>query len=341
MILCVSAAEKTLGNTMVGQAIQQSQSISRGVRRFNYATDLNAVGHVLAEAFRPEHNMPFADVPLMHEFGIFLWTFNYAPGLGDTLDGFVWVENGKIVGNLSISRDHKQPDRLYISNVGVMNQYRRQGIARTLVQSAIDYAREQQAKMLCLNVRPNNAGAIKLYADLGFKPVETQGEWLLDTIPPLATPVKINLRPVKPSDDRAIAEMNLLIATKSNRYQPTSKFALAWDERIAEAMTDFFGMRTTRRWALEQDGKLAALVFLRAHRIGAAHEWALQVHPDFRGHFEDHLIAFVLHQLEPFPARPVRIAATNAYPELIAALERQDFRFLKGLTLMELVLGRE
>ena len=321
---------------MVGQAIQQSQIIARGVRRFNPATDLYAVGHVLEEAFRPEHNIPFSNVPVLREFGIFLWALNYAPGLAEPIDGFVWVEGGKIVGNLSISQNHQQPDRLYISNVGVQSDYRRQGIARALVQSAIDYAREHSIKTLNLNVRPANAGAIKLYEAFGFKSIETTGEWSIDTVPPIAKRVKIALRPLTSADDRAISELNLLTAIAGHPRPPASKFVLGWDERIIESLTDLLTLRTTQRWAFEQDKKLGALVFVRANRIATAHQIIFQVHPDFRGHVEDDLIAFALLQLSALPARPVRVAATNAYAELVTALEQQGFRFVNGLTLMEM-----
>ena len=106
--------------------------------------------------------------------------------------------------------------------------------------------------------------------------------------------------------------------------------------RIIESIADLLTMRTTQRWVFEQDKKLGALVFVRANRIATAHQIVFQVHPDFRGHVEDDLIAFALQQLSALPAHPVRVAATNAYAELVTALEQQGFRFVNGLTLMEM-----
>src|ERR1044071_2801092 len=56
------------------------------------------------------------------------------------MTGYVWEENGKIVGNASLIpfRDHGQ--RIYlIANIATHPDYRRRGIARTLTQRAMQH----------------------------------------------------------------------------------------------------------------------------------------------------------------------------------------------------------
>lgn len=57
----------------------------------------------------------------------------------------------------------------YIDNIAVLKEYRRQGVARELVNKLKDFVTE----FLSLEVRQSNLGAIELYKTLGF---EEQGK---------------------------------------------------------------------------------------------------------------------------------------------------------------------
>src|SRR3972149_2661349 len=60
-----------------------------------------------------------------------------ALGSATSMSGFVWVEEGSLVGNLSLIPHHYGRRRLYlIANVAVHPDHRRHGIARTLTQAA-------------------------------------------------------------------------------------------------------------------------------------------------------------------------------------------------------------
>ncbi len=55
----------------------------------------------------------------------------------------------------------------YVTNVAVLPEYRRRGIARALIETAL----ENEMEFLTLEVRESNAPAISLYASLGFEKV--------------------------------------------------------------------------------------------------------------------------------------------------------------------------
>lgn len=327
---------------MVARTLDRSQQSFHGIRPFNPSHDLIGIARLLEEAFRPDHNIPFANMPLLREAGIVLWSMNYAPGFPDPAEGFVWIENEKIVGNITMTLNHSAPDRYYVSNVAVKTEYRRQGIARALVQAAIEHARQHQAKRVLLNVRPNNPGAIKLYADLGFQTIETNGEWKLDTWQARLPAVDWKkFRPLKSSDYRVVADLIRSITPESARHfrNVPNDFDLAWDALLLESVADFFIGQVTRRWALERDGKLAAVMVVRGQRLGSPHKFAIHVHSDYRGSVEEELVAAALDYLQNFSAQPIHATATNSHPALVDAIERREFRFLNGLTLMELVLS--
>ncbi len=342
---------------MVAHAIRKPV---RGARPFNPARDLSAVARLLEEAFRPEHTFPLSDLPVLREIGIVLWTMSYAPVFPESVSGFVWLEEGRIVGNVTLSQDEGRLDRYLVSNVAVKPEYRRQGIARALMQVTLDHVRERGGRSVLLNVRPTNPGAIKLYRDLGFEEIEMRGEWSASPPPPALraspspsperTPFRRRggglggggeVRPLRSSDQRAVADLVRATTPESvQRYRPPrwTELSPTWEDRLGETITDAFIGQTTRRWALELDGRLASLLLVRGQRIFTPHRVTTVVHPEARGRVEADLVALALRELSRLPRREIRAAATSTHPELIAALEAQGFAFRNGLTLMALAI---
>ena len=58
----------------------------------------------------------------------------------------------------------------YIMDIIVMESHRNKGFATALMNSAKDWAKEQNCSFINLDVLVNNHGAIKLYEKLGFIP---------------------------------------------------------------------------------------------------------------------------------------------------------------------------
>lgn len=85
------------------------------------------------------------------------------------LAGYVWEEDGKIIGNTSlVFQAHRSRKMAMIANVATHPNHRRRGIGRALTERAMLAAREKGAKEIWLQVRHDNPTAIKIYADLGF-----------------------------------------------------------------------------------------------------------------------------------------------------------------------------
>lgn len=92
--------------------------------------------------------------------------------------GFVWEEEGRVVGNLSIFPFQTPHGVEYlIANVAVHPDFRRRGIARLLTEHALDYIREQGGHHAWLNVRHNNLPAVSLYRQLGFSERLRRTHW--------------------------------------------------------------------------------------------------------------------------------------------------------------------
>jgi RimJ/RimL family protein N-acetyltransferase len=83
---------------------------------------------------------------------------------------FVAEDESGIVARLSLARD-SHPASPHVADLGLMVAagHRRRGIGRSLLEQAVDWARESGVDKLELHVFPHNEPAIKLYEQFGFE----------------------------------------------------------------------------------------------------------------------------------------------------------------------------
>jgi hypothetical protein len=92
--------------------------------------------------------------------------------------GYVWEQDGRIVGNASLIPFRHRGQRIYlIANVAAHPDYRRRGIGRALTERVMKQARNKRATAIWLQVRDDNPGAIKLYQELGFQEIARRTTW--------------------------------------------------------------------------------------------------------------------------------------------------------------------
>lgn len=92
--------------------------------------------------------------------------------------GFVWEEDGHIIGNLSLIPFRFSGHRFHmIANVAVHPDQRGRGIARSLTQHALAYLRRSNERYTWLQVRDDNPAAIHLYRSFGFVDRAIRTSW--------------------------------------------------------------------------------------------------------------------------------------------------------------------
>ena len=94
-------------------------------------------------------------------------------GLKSELDNnfarfFVALCDGKIVGYIG---SHNVLGEVYITNVAVFPEFRRNGVGKMLVEYILDRMKTEKAEFVTLEVRKSNLNAASLYEKCGFQKV--------------------------------------------------------------------------------------------------------------------------------------------------------------------------
>ncbi len=82
--------------------------------------------------------------------------------------GFVLTEDDNIVAYMLCST---VLDEINIDRIAVRKEYRKHGVASCLLQSFIDYCKNNELTIINLEVRASNVAAVGLYEKFGFKKV--------------------------------------------------------------------------------------------------------------------------------------------------------------------------
>jgi len=164
------------------------------VRSMNMFRDLPAVADLIelcfADTMDNDGQRYIADMRrASRDDGFLKWASHMTETASLPLTGFVWEEDGHIVGNASLIPFRDKGRRIYlIANIAVHPEYRRRGIARILTQRAMKHGWDKKATALWLHVRDDNPGAIELYNQLGFQEVARRTTWMAKPDPHLLRP---------------------------------------------------------------------------------------------------------------------------------------------------------
>ncbi len=153
------------------------------IRPMSLQTDLNAVADLIEESFSLQQD---ADGQVFlkqmrqaaRDARFISWVGSWQDLQPATFRGFVWVEQGKVVGNISlIPFSRQRRNIILIANVAVKQDFRRRGIARALTTHALRYLHQKGIKDIWLQVNAINQAAINLYESLDFKACCTRTTW--------------------------------------------------------------------------------------------------------------------------------------------------------------------
>jgi ribosomal protein S18 acetylase RimI-like enzyme len=164
------------------------------LRPLNVLRDLSAVADLIELCFSPtmdnDGQRYLSDMRRASRDDSFLrWASHVSETASMPLMGYVWEQDGRIIGNASLIPFRDRGKRIYlIANIATHPEYRRRGIGRALTERVMKQARDKNASAIWLHVRDDNPGAIKLYQDLGFQEIARRTTWQANPEPRLSHP---------------------------------------------------------------------------------------------------------------------------------------------------------
>jgi ribosomal protein S18 acetylase RimI-like enzyme len=242
--------------------------------------------------------------------------------------GFVWEEEGRIVGNASVMMVEGHQERWVLANVAVDPNYRRKGVGRALVQASVDLVKKRRGRVILLQVDSENHGAKNLYASLGFRPLTTRTTWVcqLDHIPSI------------------VAHASLARRRQSWEWQEQWKLVrrihpegLVWPFPPVASLFRPYGLAETlglgsgRHWVWYESGQLIASLTARWGSDPAGWRLFLVVDDDGRERVEEDLLA---HGLADLPMQGKQIWLNYLAEVAGNSLQELGFRRSRTLTWM-------
>jgi len=311
----------------------------QGLRSFDAETDLLAVLDLIALGFEgeldPKGQKALAEMRQMATPSAF--GSQVSRGTSASEVGFVWVEDGRIAGNLSLRHalPHSSGGRL-IGNVVVHPEYRGRGIARALMTAAVDAARQRGARWVGLEVRADNATACTLYEHLGFVVVGRTFHLLRPQGAPWpAYPQPREIwRRSRPKDSSLWLAMAEVIHEYNQRKVvevARSAFVFGSLDRVLDI---WLSRQREQAWLCDR-GEHQMAVRVRTDLGYHFHVWDILVHPADRETYFTESVAKALQLTRRY--RPwSTIAVIPDQPLLVGALEDVGFRLHR--TLLQMIL---
>jgi ribosomal protein S18 acetylase RimI-like enzyme len=314
-----------------------------GLRRFEPSRDLQAVIALLQAGFGSDleerDRRWLADLDRLSGAGPLLgWAIKMMPAAENVFSGYVWVEDGRVVANASLMRATAHV--WTIANVVTEPEYRRRGIARHLVQAAIEAARARGARQVQLQVRLDNHSAKALYRQLGFHRLFSTTTWRLSSAAEAALSVPAPEPPAGWATKRW---------TRHSRWWVESVLARAGEVEgpppgpVRQAMTrhGWRGMLGDRLrgvyrypWAVVTDGGYAAVAAATAQSMAGPHTLEVLVEPRWRGRVEETLLACLLADLRQQADFEVDADVRDDEMGMTAAVSAAGFKPLRTLERM-------
>lgn len=326
--------------------IARRKTEASGLRPLEPSRDLAEVARLIQIAFADELDRAgraaLREMRNMSRLGPLLWWLDRASiEFSELLSGFVWVEDGRIVGNITVSRAAPGSHRWIISNVAVAEPYRGQGIARTLMDAAIELICEWGGKLITLQVRDNNAPALHLYRSLGFQEIFGTAYLRLDHVPEVEPQrfhsARLRPRHLTPSDarkDYELARSATPERVQIERPVRLARYRLGFEQTLADWTRHLAGGGSNLRLVLENNGRFEATITAETGTWWLESRIFLTVHPDLRCQVEKKLVSHALHYLRRWPRRITLVRHPTYHPEGIEALKSFGFREERTLVWM-------
>lgn len=323
--------------------------VEQGLVPFHPLRHLGPVADLMSLAFSGELG-PWARQTLRRmqriarwgALGFLLWGID----LDQESPGFVWVEDGRVVGNISFRRAATAGGWM-IGNVAVHPQWQGRAIGRALVEAALEDIAARGGVWVGLEVREDNPVARRLYERLGFETVGASLEMARPEgqpwppVPPPSLPLR-RARAAESSDLYYLAREGLTRTHQEVLEIRPSIYRAGWEARLSAWLE---GRRED--WWVLGDGpggtghasSPPGALRLTSYRSGRWHEVEVLVRPEHMDELGGPLVATALAFLARRPLWETVTALPGVRIRLEMLFRDAGFRPLRRLLQMRRMLG--
>ncbi len=282
-----------------------------GLRPVNLRTDLAGMAELIELCFGPTMDeggrAAVREMRMISQSGSLTLLFHGLDRLlGGLEQGFVWIEEGRLVGNVSVSPANyprSMGTGFVIANVAVHPDFRRRGLALAMMQASLDLIRQRGANFAVLQVDANNDGARRLYQRLGFHEERTFIRWHHSSH--ARTPQRLlqmpNITLRQPNEWQS--ELHL-----AQSVRPNDRGGLSWlrpthpnyfQPSLLRTLAAWTTGRNEEHWIVRGEGGRGIVGVMHVSMaFGSADRLELLVDPRYQSQLTDALINFTLRRLE-------------------------------------------
>ena len=263
--------------------------------------------------------------------------YRFNPMSSRLSQGYVWERDGRIIGNITLLTTHIN-GRYLIVNVAVHPDYRRQGIARMLMDAVTGHVHQRQGREILLQVDKDNTHAIDLYQSLGYLNLGSMITWVspASRIRPVENQAAIPIRKLRGNEGQAAYELDILTLPQDlNWPEPIPRDIYQFS--LWRRLSNFINARRHETWITTDGLRITGSASIWSE-WGRAHQLTLRIHPQWRGELERPLLAKILRQLPYIPHRNVRINHPDDDELTTSLLTEANFKPRRTLTYMRLNL---
>ena len=321
-----------------------------GLRPLDPSRDLHQVADLIQAAFSSELDESgqamLDEMRQLGQWGLLLrWLDQPSASLSQMMSGFVWVEDGKVVGNVTVSPMSISASRWAISNVAVDPVFRGRGMARRLMEAALEYAASRGGHVVTLQVRADNDAALHLYRTMGFGHVFGTAHLRLNAGSYQWRPVPVThgmrLRRFDDYDARGSYRLARDCTPEEvQAEQPITgvPYQLGWTTRLSDWLKAAIHADPPLRMVVEREGRMLAVMTAIADASQAIGRISLLVHPAQRGHVETPMLVAGVNHLFEQNKRSVLAQHPTYHPEGVDACLRLGFSLDRTLLWMRKTL---